>query len=459
MKITAFGAAEGVTGTKHLLEVNGSRILLDCGMFQGLRKESDLKNRRLPFDAKTIDSVVLSHAHIDHSGILPVLAKDGFRGRVYTTCATRDLCSIMLLDSANIQERDAEWLSKKNRDFIQPLYDEDDVHTIMRQFVCMPYGQKFEVGDGVSVTLQDAGHVLGSAMICIDYRENGAQKRFIFTGDLGRKNMPILEDPWEPDDADTIIMESTYGDRDHEPIAAMEDKLAQIVHRAVQRGGKIIIPSFALERAQEIIFALKNLEIRNAIPSIPVYVDSPMTVNITEVFRMHGECFDASIRRFMQKAGDPFHLRQIHYITKVEDSMRINTIKQPAIIISAAGMCEHGRILHHLKNNCEDPRNIILIVGFQARNTLGRRIVERQPRIKIFGVEHPLNAEVRIMNGFSAHAGRSELIAFGKRFRKPNQKIRLVHGEQTALEALRDALTAEGVQDIAILHEAKTIEV
>ncbi|HOT52285.1 MAG TPA: MBL fold metallo-hydrolase, partial [Candidatus Hydrogenedentes bacterium] len=344
---------------------------------------------------------------------LPILAKNGFRGRVFATCATRDLCSIMLLDSANIQARDAEWLSKKNREFIPPLYADDDVHAIMRQFLCMPYGQPFEAANGVSVTLQDAGHVLGSAMVCLDCRENGATKRLLFTGDLGRKNMPILDDPWEPDGADMVVMESTYGDRDHEPIAAMEDKLAQIVHRAVQRGGKIIVPSFALERAQEIIYALKNLEVHGAIPSIPVYVDSPLTVNITEVFRIHGECFDATIRGFMEHAGDPFRLKQIHYVTRAEDSMRINTLREPAIIIAAAGMCEHGRILHHLKNNCEDPRNIILIVGFQAKNTLGRRIVERQPRIKIFGVEHPLNAEVRIMNGFSAHAGRSELLAFG----------------------------------------------
>lgn len=459
MKLTAFGAAEGVTGTKHLLEINGSRILLDCGMFQGQRKESDLKNRHLPFDAKTIDSVILSHAHIDHSGVLPVLAKGGFHGRVYATCATRDLCSIMLLDSANIQARDAEWLSKKKQNFVPPLYDDDDVHAIMRQFMCMPYGQSFEVGDGISATLQDAGHVLGSAMVCLTYRENGAAKRFLFTGDLGRKDMPILEDPWEPADFDTVIMESTYGDRDHEPIAAMEDKLAQIVHRAVQRGGKIIVPSFALERAQEIIYALKNLEMRNAIPSIPVFVDSPLTVNITEVFRMHGECFDSTIRRFMQQAGDPFRLRKIHYVTKAEESMRINALREPAIIISAAGMCEHGRILHHLKNNCEDPRNVILIVGFQARNTLGRRIVERQPRIRIFGVEHPLNAEVRVMNGFSAHAGRSELLAFAKRFRVPGRNIFLAHGEQTALESLQNGLRCDGLPDVTVLREGETVEV
>lgn len=454
MKITAFGAAEGVTGSKHLVEVNGSRVLLDCGMFQGQRKQSDFKNRHFPFDARSLDSVVLSHAHIDHSGLLPILAKNGFRGRVFATCATRDLCSIMLLDSANIQARDAEWLSKKNREFIPPLYADDDVHAIMRQFLCMPYGQPFEAANGVSVTLQDAGHVLGSAMVCLDCRENGATKRLLFTGDLGRKNMPILDDPWEPDGADMVVMESTYGDRDHEPIAAMEDKLAQTVHRAVQRGGKIIVPSFALERAQEIIYALKNLEVRGAIPSIPVYVDSPLTVNITEVFRIHGECFDATIRGFMEHAGDPFRLKQIHYVTRAEDSMRINTLREPAIIIAAAGMCEHGRILHHLKNNCEDPRNIILIVGFQAKNTLGRRIVERQPRIKIFGVEHPLNAEVRIMNGFSAHAGRSELLAFGKHF----QRVRLVHGEQTALAALRTGLAEAGIPDVAILREAEPIE-
>ena len=457
MKITAHGAATEVTGTKHLVEINGYRILLDCGMFQGKRSEADFKNRHWPFDPETIDVLILSHAHIDHSGVLPVLARRGFRGRIYCTSATRDLCSIMLLDSANIQERDSEWLSKKNQTFVAPLYDESDVREIMRHVVCIPYGEQFAIAPDVNVTLQDAGHVLGSAMVLIDFKENGQDRRLLFTGDLGRKNMPILKDPWQPDHADILLIEGTYGDRDHEPIQDMEAKLADIVQRAVNRGGKIIVPSFALERAQEVIYSLKTLELRKAIPELPVYVDSPLTVNITDIFRQHQECFDAPMNDLMKAAGDPFKLHNISYITKLEDSMRLNSLKGPAMIISAAGMCEHGRILHHLRNNCEDPKNIIMIVGFQAKNTLGRRIVERQKEIRIFGIPHPLNAEVRIMNGFSAHAGRTELIDFAKKFKNPKQHVLLVHGEQPALESFQTGLKAEGVSNVTIMQEDQTI--
>jgi metallo-beta-lactamase family protein len=457
MKITSYGAAEGVTGTKHLLDVNGLRILLDCGMFQGVRKEAEQRNRFMPFDPRSVDAVILSHAHIDHSGVLPVLAKRGFTGKIYTTCATRDLCSLMLKDSANIQARDAEWLSKKNRTFIPPLYEEEDVTEIMKRFVCFPYEERIELGAGVSATLFDAGHVLGSAMIRLEYTEGDVHKSFLFSGDLGRKNMPILNDPKDPEPTDFLMLESTYGDRDHAPIEAMEGELAKVIQRTSERGGKIIIPSFALERAQEIIYALKKLEMRNAAPSLPVYVDSPLTVNTTEVFRMHVECFDAEIQATMKNAGDPFELKRIHYISRLEDSMNLNSITEPCIIISAAGMCEHGRILHHLRNNCENPHNTILIVGFQARNTLGRRIVERQPKIKIFGVERALNAEVKVMNGFSAHAGRSELISFAKRFKDSATRTMLVHGEDTALSALKSGLEDAGLKHVSIQHEAETI--
>ena len=458
MKITTYGAAEEVTGSKHLLEINGSRILLDCGMFQGNRKESDYKNRNLPFAPGTLDAVVLSHAHIDHSGVMPVLTKLGYQGRIYATAATRDLCSIMLLDSANIQERDAEFLSKKDRSFVAPLYEDLDVEEVMKLFVTFPYGQRFEILQDISVTLNDAGHVLGSSMVVVDFKENGVARRLIFSGDLGRKHMPILQDPWEPNEADIVIMESTYGDRDHDPMETMEDKLAAIIRTTYDRGGKIIIPSFALERAQEVIYALKRLEMRQAIPSIPVYVDSPLTVNVTEVFRMHTECFDPEIKRMMANAGDPFELSRIQYVRKVEDSMRLNELHEPAIIISAAGMCEHGRILHHLRNNCEDPRNTILIVGFQAKNTLGRRIVERQREIKIFGVKRQLNAEVKIMNAFSAHAGRTELIGFAARFKKNAPKILLVHGEETAISSLQNALHGEGIGNVSVQHEGVPVE-
>lgn len=458
MEVTSYGAAGGVTGSKHLLEIDGHRILLDCGMFQGRRLESDRKNRTFPFSADSIDAVILSHAHIDHTGVLPLLYKKGYRKRIYCTPATRDLCSVMLLDSANIQERDAEWLARKKREYVPPLYHEDDVFETMKHFVSYPYGDRFEAAPDIHVTFQDAGHVLGSAIVVVDYKENGSQKRFIFSGDLGRSHMPLLNDPWTPDDADIVMLESTYGDREHDPIETMEGKLAETINRTVERGGKIIIPSFALERAQEVVYALKRLEIKEAIPKIPVYVDSPLTANITEIFRYHKESLDAATQKIMHENGDPFELNHIEYIRNVDDSMRLNNITEPCIIISASGMCEVGRILHHLRNNCENPRNTIVIVGFMAKNTLGRRIVERNPEIRIFGVNRPLNAEVKTLNGFSAHAGRSELLDFGARYSGRRKHLLLVHGEDSALNALRTGLTERGAAHVHIMEEKTTIK-
>jgi metallo-beta-lactamase family protein len=459
MKITSYGAAREVTGSKHLLEVNGARILLDCGMFQGSRHEADQKNRNFHFAPESLDAMVLSHAHIDHSGVLPMLHRKGYKGRIYTTPATRDLCSVMLLDSAKIQQRDAEWLAKKKQSYVAPLYDEADVYAVMKRFVSFHYEERFEVAPDVFVTFHDAGHVLGSAMVAIDYKENGSERRFVFSGDIGRKNMPLLEDPWVPEDADAIMMESTYGDREHDPIEAIEAKLAEVILRTVRRGGKIIIPSFALERAQEVVFALKRLEMNGKIPSLPVYVDSPLTASITEIFRYHKESFDKETQQVQEAGGDPFELDRIEYVRNTDDSMRLNSITDPCVIISASGMCEVGRILHHLRNNCEDPRNTIAIVGFQAKNTLGRRIVERQPEIKIFGVKRQLKAEVVKFNGFSAHAGRSELIGFGEHCKGTKQRVLLVHGEDIALEALRSGLAQRDVRNITVMDEKYTVEV
>ncbi len=458
MRITSHGAAEEVTGSKHLVEINGYHILLDCGLFQGRRKEAARKNKRLPFSVNDLHAVVLSHAHIDHSGTLPMLARHGYQGRVFTTPATRDLCAVMLLDSAHIQERDAKWLSKKNMSFVPPIYGEEDVRAIMRRFICVPYDIPIDVAPGVSVTFKDAGHVLGSAMILIESMENDKRRTVVYSGDIGRKNMPILKDPWEPDDADAVIMESTYGDRDHDPIETLDEKLADVINRTHARGGKVIVPSFALERAQEFVYALKRLEMDNRIPDIPVYVDSPLTVNITEVFRLHTDMFDEDMRQLMEHSGNPFQLKHIQYIRNVDASKRLNTLREPAIIISAAGMCEYGRILHHLRNNCEDRRNTILIIGFQAKHTLGRRIVEREKEIKIFGIKHPLRAEVKTLNALSAHAGRSELIAFGKRFKDRAERLLLAHGEDEALQALLSGLQAEGCRNVSIQKEATPVD-
>lgn len=459
MKITSYGAAGEVTGSKHLLEINGYKLLLDCGMFQGRRLESDKKNRHLGFSTDSLNAMILSHAHIDHSGLLPMLAKHGYQGPIYCTHATRDLCSIMLQDSANIQQRDAEWLSRKQMTFVPPLYALEDVHEVMRRFIAASYNMRIPVLPDVFVTFHEAGHVLGSSMIELEYAENGKQRRFIFSGDIGRKDMAILRNPWEPTDADVVMMESTYGDREHGPREFMEEKLAAIINATVERQGKVIIPSFALERAQEIIYALKRLELNNAIPDVPVFVDSPLTANITHIFRQHTESFNDEFRKLMDEAGDPFELKHIRYIRPVSESMKLNDLKGPAIIIAAAGMCEHGRILHHIKNHASNPKNTILIVGFQAQHTLGRRIVERQREIKVFGVKRALNAEVKVMNEFSAHAGRSELINFGKRFKDRAERVLLVHGEPEPMNSLREALQAEGVQHVAPMKEGETIEV
>jgi len=458
MHITSHGAARGVTGSKHLVEINGKRILFDCGMFQGHRKEAAEKNQTLPFSVDDIDAVVLSHAHIDHSGILPMLARKGYEGKVFTTPATRDLCAVMLLDSANIQERDASWLSKRQQTFVPPIYTDIHVREIMRRFISIPYDVSFDILPDIRLTFKDAGHVLGSAMCLLEFAENGKQRRFIYSGDIGRKNAAILRDPWEPEQADVVIMESTYGNRDHDSIETLDAKLEDIIKRTHARGGKLIVPTFALERAQEFIVALKRLEVANRIPTLPVYVDSPLTVNVTEVFRLHTDLFDEDMRRLMEDAADPFELQHIQYIRGVEQSKKLNTIDHPVIILSAAGMCEHGRILHHLRNNCGDERNTILIIGFQAKHTLGRRIVEREPRIRIFGVEHDLRAEVKKLNALSAHAGRSELIAFGARLKNAAERILLVHGEDEALTALQEGLAEQGCTQTLIQEEGKTVE-
>lgn len=459
MKITSYGAAGEVTGTKHLLEVNGYRILLDCGMFQGHREEADGKNRHLGFAPSDLHAVILSHAHIDHSGLLPMLGKLGYKGPIFSTPATRDLCAVMLLDSAHIQKRDAEWLAKKKMSFVPPLYRTEDVQEIMRRFITLSYEMRFAVVPGVFLTFHDAGHVLGSAMIELEYEEQGKKRRFVFSADIGRKGMSILRDPWEPADADVVMMEGTYGDRDHGPMDQMEGKLAAVIKDAVERRGKIIIPSFSLERSQEIIYALKRLEMHKLIPDIPVYVDSPLTVNITDIFRLHTEAFDEEFGHVMSETGDPFQLKHIRYIRPVSESMQLNDLQGPAIIIAAAGMCESGRIIHHIKNHCQDPNNTILIVGFQAQHTLGRRIVERRRTIRVLGVERELNCQVKIMNEFSAHAGRTELLEFARRFKGRAEKLLLVHGEPAPLESIRSTLTGEGMQGVAIMRYAETVAV
>jgi metallo-beta-lactamase family protein len=452
MEIEFIGAAQTVTGSKHLVRTRHANVLLDCGLFQGRRSEAIERNKSLGVDPQSISAVVLSHAHIDHSGALPILAKAGYGGPVFCTPATHDLCSAMLSDSAMIQDSDARFINKlierggSDMTRVEPLYGTDDVVRVLKQMVGVPYHRTMTIAPGVDLTFFDAGHVLGSAVTVLDVDEGGPRRRLVFTGDLGRKHMPILRDPECPEGAEVLVMESTYGDRLHAPIEEMDDKLAEVVLRVFKRGGKVVIPSFALERAQEIVFALKSLKRRGKMPPMPVYVDSPLTVKITDVFRLHPECFDAETRDLIASDTSPFDFDELRYVSSTEDSKGLDADASPAIIISASGMCEAGRVLHHLRATIEDPKNAVLIVGFQAAHTLGRRLVEHRPRAKIFGVERDVRAEVVVMNGFSAHADQKGLVDFAAESRQGGRlkNVYLVHGEPGPQRVLSRLLEEPG---------------
>lgn len=449
MRLTFWGAAQTVTGSLHMLELEGGRIFLDCGLYQGRRSEAHQFNREFPAKPSTVDAVLLSHAHIDHSGLLPKLYREGFRGRVFATPATRDLCSSMLPDSAYIQEKDAAWVNRRERregsDRIEPLYDAGDAAGVMEHFEDVGYGERFEPLPGVHVEYRDAGHILGSASMTLTLREGDRTVKLGFTGDLGRPGRPILRDPQPMDDCDYLICESTYGGRVHEPPDQARQRLAHVVGATARRGGKVIIPAFAVGRTQEIVYRLDELSNEGRLPDIPVYVDSPLAVNVTDVFKRHPECYDEKLLQYMEGDSDPFGFRRLTYIRDVEDSKKLNTSRLPMVIISASGMCEAGRILHHLRNNVEDPRNTVMIVGYCAPHTLGRRIVERRREIKIFGEPHRLRAEVEVMNSYSAHADEPELVDFVSQMDPEKMKrIFLVHGDPARQLALYDALAEKG---------------
>jgi metallo-beta-lactamase family protein len=448
-RLKFIGGVGTVTGSMHMIACNGSKVVIDCGLFQGRREESFEKNSRFPFDPRDVGSCVLSHAHIDHSGNIPSLVKRGFRGRIFTTEATRDLCGEMLPDSGHIQEEDIRFVNKINqkqgRPPRSPLYTRKDAEDSLRYIRGYRYRAPVEVAEGVTVTFYDAGHVLGSATPLFELREGGAARRLAYAVDLGRKNVPILRDPETPPDVDYLILESTYGGRAHASIEEAEEVLARTVRAAAERQGKIIIPSFALERTQEVVYFLSRLIRQNRIPELPIYVDSPLAVDITEVFKRHEECFDEEMLRRIRANDDPFGTRRIKYITDVADSKKLNGDPRSMIIISASGMCESGRILHHLRNSVENPANTILIVGFVARNTLGRRIVEREQTLRIFGEDHPLRAQVVVMNAFSAHADQRELVEYAAPLRGRLKRIFIVHGEQDQSEKLSALLAAQGL--------------
>lgn len=447
MKLKFCGAAGTTTGSQHLLEVNGSRILLDCGLYQGRRKDAYQVNCCFPhFDPKDIDCVVLSHAHIDHSGNLPNLCSKGFEGNIYATFATRDLCQIMLADSARIQESDTKWLNKRlkknGKPPVDPLYTVQDADHCLKQFVNVGYDRPMMVAPGVTVRFFDAGHILGSAQILleIDDQEDGKHKRFLFSGDVGRGDNDILNDPVAVEDVDYVLMESTYGGREHELGTKADERIAGILRAAIKRGGKIIIPCFAVERTQQLLYVLHELFEEDMIPEVPVYVDSPLAVNATEIFRLHPECFNEEVHEFLYSKRNPFGFEGLTLIRSVVKSKELNDDKRQAIIISASGMCEAGRILHHLKNGVGNPRNTILFVGYCAENTLGWKIRNKDPEVPIFGEMYALHAHVEVVDSFSGHADHSELIDYFNAITGPKKKVWLVHGEQSRSEVFCDAL-------------------
>ena len=446
MELEFVGAAREVTGSCHILRTNGRTILLDCGLFQGKRSETEEKNRRLPIPVARIDAIVLSHAHIDHAGRLPFLVAEGYAGSIWCTPATRDLSAIMLADSAHIQEKDAEYLARRRREHAEPLYAMKDAVRAVELMLGIPYRHAVEVVPGVRLTFLDAGHILGSATVVLDIDEDGRQTRLVFSGDVGRSGLPIIRDPQPPDGADILILESTYGNRDHTSVEGARAQLAAIVRDTAARGGRVLIPAFAVGRAQEIIYELHLLVRDGEIPPIPVYVDSPMAIDATSVFEMHPDVFDQG-EEFVQEVQELFRHAQVHYTRDVEESKRINTTHGPLVVIAASGMAESGRILHHLRHGAGDPANTILVVGFMAEHTLGRRIVERQPTLRIFGEEVTLRASVEVINGYSAHADRGELqrwlTAVGAGGRRP-RRIFLVHGEPEAQDAFAERLGADG---------------
>jgi metallo-beta-lactamase family protein len=415
-------------------------------MFQGRRQESADKNRQLPLPIDELDAVVLSHAHIDHSGRLPYLIAQGYSKTIWATAATRDLCAIMLADSAHIQEKDAEFLAKRKKDFVEPLYGMRHAVRTMDLMVGVSYNRWFDVVPGVRCSYIDAGHILGSASVLIDCTEGGETKRLAFSGDIGRSGLAIVREPVPPDGADALIMESTYGNRDHESVAGARAQLAQVIRETAAKGGRVLIPAFALGRTQEMIYALHGLAQEGAIPAIPIYVDSPLAIDATTVFEMHPESFDRS-EEMVQKAKDLFQFDLLHYTRDVEDSKALSRARGPMVIVAASGMMENGRILHHLAQGASDPRNTILVVGFQAEHTLGRRVVERQPILHIFGDDVPLHARVEVIDGYSAHADRTEMISWLGRVKEKSPrlgKIWLVHGEAVVQDEFRENLVSKG---------------
>ncbi|HLK19663.1 MAG TPA: MBL fold metallo-hydrolase [Bryobacteraceae bacterium] len=453
MKLTFWGAAKTVTGSMHQLSVEGRCYLLDCGLYQGRRAEAEARNRRFPFPCQETSAVLLSHAHIDHSGNLPLLVKNGFHGPIYTSPGTADLCRPMLADAASIQEKDAAFLNKRylrrkslplapepGDHTVEPLYTVQDAEATFPLFRPVPLHTPTDVGPGIRYQSYEAGHILGSTFMLLNMESQGRKVRLGFSGDLGRAGLPVIRDPEQLPEADYLIMESTYGDRIHDPIQSVRKKLADIVNRTYQRGGKLIVPAFAVGRTQQLVLLLHQLINANEIPGLPIFVDSPLAVNVTDVFRKHPELFGQEAQEFLNQREDPFGFSRLTYIRDVEQSKALNDLHRPFMVISASGMCEAGRVLHHLKNNIGNPRNTVLITGYQAENTLGRKILEQQDEVPIFGERMPLRAEVQKLDALSGHADREEMLAWMKPIAGNLKKVFLVHGEPDPQKAFAAAI-------------------
>jgi metallo-beta-lactamase family protein len=450
MEIEFRGAAREVTGSCHIVRVNGKSILLDCGLFQGRRADVQQKNEMLPLDVHRLDAIVLSHAHIDHAGRLPFLVRSGYSGAIHATSATRDLCEVMLADAAHIQEQDAEFLARHHKVHSDPLYGLRDVVRTLELMRAVPYNTPFEVVPGVLATFLDAGHILGSASVVLDCEEGGTTTRLVFSGDIGRSGLAIIRDPVPPQGAHAVIMESTYGARDHGSVAGAKDQLARVIRETAGRGGRVLIPAFAVGRTQELVYDLHQLADAGEIPRIPIVIDSPLALKATTVFENNTDIFDQSepyVSAYSANGKRFFEFPMLRFTQSVEESKALNQQNGPMVIISASGMAESGRILHHLLNGAADPRNTVLVVGFMAEHTLGRRIVERRPVLKVLGEEVQLRAHVEVIDGYSAHADRTGLTAWIDAVRRNSPALRdvwLVHGEPNAQDAFAELLLSAG---------------
>lgn len=448
LSLTFLGAARHVTGTKHLLTVGDKKVLLDCGMVQGPRKIADRVNRQLPIHGPEVDAVVLSHAHIDHCGSLPRLVKDGFRGPIWCTRATRDMLRMMLTDSAHIQAQDAKHLKKRGHDF-EPAYDQDDVERTLRQVRAVDYHEHFDVVPGLRVHFLDAGHILGAAIVVLDTDVDHKQRRIVFTGDHGRKNLPILRDPEPIPECDVLITESTYGDREHPPRPDMANDLQRIVEEELHDGGRILVPAFAVGRTQTLVLFLGQLMREGKLPQLPIYVDSPMSKEATKIMAAHPELFDKDTSAMLRRGEHPLFFEGVRYVADVEESKSLNQVRS-GVIISASGMCESGRVLHHLMQSIGRKEDCVLLVGYQAENTLGRRLADGVDEVKIYGDPYHVRCKVRMMNGFSAHADHVELLSASRHLTSRCKQVFVVHGEEKPAMAYAAELRDAGFREVIV---------